>query len=289
MAKEYKGAVYIAVVGSENEIGVCRDSIDRIVKRKSDSGPHYIRATKGYEARQMHLNNWYDETKLPFMLLLDSDMMFPPETLEKLRIHKKPFVSGFYMRRTIRPVAPVWFERGEVGKMPMQPMTAALEKDKLYPIGASGWGCMLIHRDVVTATRKVLKGEPDIIEDDMDLFPYDVKKLIKARQIILDSLNGVAVGEDKAKFALETFVNEIRPLRGVKDAVGSDIRYPFYARMAGFDLYGDTGVLCEHMTSYPISINDWLNQPVWAYRDLSLYLLEDGRKEAARLRKAIKA
>jgi hypothetical protein len=143
-----------------------------------------------------------------------------------------------------------------------------------------------MHRDVVTETRKLLKGEPEIIEDDMDLYPYDVRKLLNARKVIMDSLNGVQIGEDKARFALETFVNEIRPLRGVKDSVGSDIRFPFYARLAGFELHGDTGVLCEHMTGYPVSLNDWINQPVWAYRDLSLYMLEDSRKESERLRKA---
>jgi hypothetical protein len=190
------------------------------------------------------------------------------------------------MRRTIRPVAPVWFEQGEAGVMPLKPMTAAFEHNKLYKIGASGWGCILVHRDVITATKKVLKGEPEIIEDDMDLFPYDVRRLLDARKIIMDSLSGVPIGQEQAREALEVIVNEIRPLRGVKDVVGSDIRFPFFARLAGFDLYGDTGVLCDHLTTYPISINDWLNQPVWTYRDLSLYLLEDGRKEADRLRKA---
>ena len=285
--KEYKGSCYIGVVGSEMEIGPCRDSIENITRLKTDTRPQFIRATKGFEARQMHLNKWYYETKHPFLLLLDSDMLFPPETLTRLRANKLPFVSGFYMRRTIRPVAPVWFERGETGVMPIKPMMAALEKNKIYPIGASGWGCMLIHRDVITAVKKVLKGEPEIIEDDMDLMPYDLPKLIKARNIIIRSLQGEAIGQDKAKFALETMVNEIKPLRGVKDNVGSDIRFPFYAQLAGFPLWGDTGVLCDHVSQYPVSINDWLNQPTWAMRDVSLRINEDNLQEVERLRKAV--
>lgn len=284
--KEYKGSCYIAVVGSELENGECRDSAQNIIKRKSDSGPHYIRATKGYEARQMHLNNWYEKTKHPFILFLDSDMLFPPHTLDRLRANKKPFVSGFYMRRTIRPVYPVWFERGTAGIMPQKPMTALLETDKIYPIGASGWGCLLLHRDVVKAMKRVLKGEPEIIEDDMDLYPYDIRKLLKARQIVMESLSGKPVGEDKAKFALETFVNEIRPLRGLKDSVGSDIRFPFYAQLAGFELMGDTGVCCEHMTNYPVSINDWLGQAAGAVRDISLAINREDRQERGRIRKA---
>ena len=287
MKDNYTGSCYIGVVGSENEPGICRDSIEAITRKKTDTRPQYIRATKGYEARQMHLNNWYEKTKHPFMLLLDHDMHFPPHTLERLRANKKPFVSGFYMRRIIRPVYPVWFERGEPGVMPQKPMVALPELGKIYPIGASGWGCILIHRDVVTAVRKMLKGEPEIIEDDMDLYPYDLPKLLKARKIVIDSLSGKPVGEDKAKFALETFVNEIRPLRGVKDAVGSDIRFPFYAQLAGFPLFGDTGVLCEHLTPYPVSIHDWLGQPAAGVRDVSLAIAEEDRKERARLRKAI--
>lgn len=284
--KEYKGSCYIGVVGSENENGACRDSIEAILRRKSDTAPQYIRATKGYEARQTHINNWYHGTKHPFILLLDHDMIFQPDTLERLRNHKLPFISGFYMRRTIRPVVPVWFEQGKPGEMPMKPMLAGLEKNRLYRIGASGWGCILMHRDVITGVRKILKGEPEIIEDDMDLYPYDLPKLLRARKIILDSLTGKPLDEKKAKFALETFVNEIRPLRGVKDSVGSDIRFPFYARLAGYELWGDTGVNCLHMTHYPVSMDDWLGQPVWSMRDLSLYINEDNRKEAERLRKA---
>lgn len=260
--KQYTGSVYIAVVGSENEPGICRDSIENIARRAKDTRPQFIRATKGYEARQMHLNKWYNETKHPFIFFLDHDMLFPPFALERLRAHKKPYVSGFYMRRTIRPVYPVWFEQGQPGVMPMRPLTAVLERDKTYPIGASGWGCMLIHRDVIAAMKPILKGEPEIIEDDMDVYPYDMKEVIAGRE-------------------------KIQPLRGVKDTVGSDIRFPFYARLAGFDLMGDTGVCCEHVTNYPISIDDWLNMPAYGMRDISLAVNEEDRRERERLGKAI--
>lgn len=288
MPKKYTGSCYIGVVGSDTEIGICRDSIENIERNKSDEGPVYVRATKGYEARQMHINKWYNETKHPFILLLDHDMIFPPDTLKRLRAHKLPYVSGFYMRRMIRPVAPVWYEHGEPGVMPMLPSTIAYEKNTLYKIGASGWGCMLIHRDVVRDTRKLLKGEPDIIEDDMDLYPYDLQKLIQARNVILKSLKGEAVTEKQAKEALETFVNEIRPLRAVKDVVGSDIRFPFYARLAGYEMWGDTGVMCGHTTQYPVELNDWLNQPLWAMRDIAIQIHEENRKESDRLQKARK-
>ena len=287
--KKYEGSCYIAVVGSENENGQCRDSIEGIKRQKGDSPPVYVRATKGYEGRQLHLNNWYEKTKHPFMLLLDHDMIFPANTLETLRSHKLPYVSGFYMRRTFNPVAPVWFENGEIGTMPMKPFTFVPEKDRLYPIGASGWGCILIHRDVVTSVRKLLKGESEIIEDDMDIAPYDLPKILKAIQTMNAELVNPKIDLKVISDSISILKNEIRPLRCVKDLVGSDIRFPFYARLAGFQLWGDSGVSCGHVVNYPIKMDDYLNQPAHVARSLSVAMHDSHSKEIERLQKARQA
>ena len=273
----YKGSCYIGVVGSEDENGECRDTIERIERKTGDTAPVFIRATKGYEARQMHLNNWYENTKHPFMLLLDSDMKFPAHTLKRLRAHGLPFISGLYMRRRYAPIAPVWFEQGEAGAMPMTPFTAVPMENTIYKLGASGWGCILIHRDVVTATRPLLKGEAEIIEDDMDIHPYDLR-------VVMDALNNFS--DDNARETIEVLRKEIRPLRGLKDSVGSDIRFPFFARLAGFELHGDTGVMCEHMLNYPISPMDYVNQSAGNVRDLALKTFDGVRRERDRIRKA---
>lgn len=273
-------------MGSESEYGPCRDTIEAIVKQPGDTLQFY-RATKGYEARQMHLNNWYNNTEHSFILLLDSDMLFPPHTLERLRANQKPLVSGFYMRRTIRPVYPVWFEQGNVGTMPLKPLMSIPEIDKIYPIGASGWGCMLIHRDVITAMKPLLKGELEIIEDDMDIMPYNLTNVLAAIAALDKGITG-SMTKYEAQAWVDLLKEEIRPLRGIKDEiVGSDIRFPFYAKLAGFQLYGDTGVLCEHVTSYPVSIEDWLNQPVSNVRDLSLVVNQEDVKEREKIRKAV--
>lgn len=288
MKKEYKGSVYIGVVGSETENGQCRDSIENIQRQKSDTPPIFVRATKGFEARQMHLNNWYEQTKHPFMLLLDHDMIFPQNTLEQLRKHKLPFVSGFYMRRTFSPVAPVWFENGKAGEMPMKPLTFVPEKDRLYPIGASGWGCILMHRDVVTAIRKILKGEPEIIEDDMDMAPYDLSKILKAIKAMKSELSKETIDLNRIKKGVDTLDDEITPLRMVKDLVGSDIRFPFYAKLVGYQLWGDSGINCGHLVNYPIKLEDYINQPAHVVRSLSVAMHESNSREITRLQKARK-
>lgn len=253
--KEYEGPVYIAVAENFLEYGQCRDSIEAITRRDGDTRPQFNRATKGYESRQEHLNNWYHKTDYPFILFLDGDMLFEPDTLERLRAHKLPYVSGFYMRRQVSPALPVWYERHAPGVFPLRPLTWLLEEDKVYPIGASGWGCVLMHRDVVTAVREVLKGEPEILEDDMDVWPYD--------------LDAVLAGKE-----------QIRPLRKIKhDIVGSDIRFPFFANVAGFGLMGDTGVKPKHLTTYGVGLADWLNQPAWVSRDIAKRIGQEYRQE----------
>lgn len=273
--KKYTGSCYIGVVGGEMENGLCRDSINAIQKRRYDEGPFFIRATKGYEARQQHLDNWYNKSGKPFLLLLDHDMIFPPDTLEILRSHKLPYVSGYYPRRTLAAL-PVWFDNQEPGVMPMRPMVSIPEDRALYPIGASGWGCILMHRDVVAAVKPLLKGEPEIIEDDMDVLPYDLKRIIQA-------IAEIKQAPDRSQKILQS---EIRPLRGVKDAVGSDIRFPFFAKLAGFQLWGDTGVKCQHMTSYPVKYEDYIYKRAADIRNISLEINDSHQREIERLRKA---
>ena len=97
--KTYTGSVYIGVVGGDTDIGMCRDSIHALQLRAGDKYPYWIRATKGYEARQLHLDKWYEEGKHEFILLLDHDMVFPTDALERLRSHAMPFLTGYYLRR----------------------------------------------------------------------------------------------------------------------------------------------------------------------------------------------
>ena len=288
--KKYTGSAYIGVVGSENENGECRDTIEAIERMAEDERPRYIRATKGYEARQLHLNIWYEENKHPFMLLLDHDMKFPPNTLNRLRSHGLPFVSGLYMRRRYNPIAPVWFDQGAPGELPTVPWTAIPEDNTLYKIGASGWGCILMHRDVVTHARKLLKGEQEIAEDDMDVFPYDLQTILKAihgltRILSDDTMKQVTLAEVRKDIGV--LQSEFRPLRGLKDIVGSDIRFPFYARLAGFDLIGDSGVMCDHMLNYPVSPKDYGQQAAVNVRDITLAMHRQVVEEREKIKQAV--
>lgn len=233
---QYSGTVYIGSTGADVAPLKSLSSIVNIQKRDGDEGPYLLSGTKGYNIRQVHLNNFM-ESDHDFILFLDHDMVFQPDTLERLRKHKLPYVSGYYLRRQFDPMYPVWYHPFS-GEWPHEPFLQAPMDDTLYPLGGSGWGCVLMHRDVVTATREILHGELEIIEDDMDVWPYDLKEVLAGR----DSL---------------------RPLRGIKtDLVGSDVRFPFYAGYAGFQLIGDPMVHPKHVTPYEIDKADYFSRPM---------------------------
>lgn len=270
--RAYTGSVYVGCVGSENDIGECRDSIEHIVRQPGDSRIEYIRATKGYEARQMHINKWITKTQHDFCLLLDHDMTFPPDTLEKLRAHGLPFISGFYMRRRYSPIAPVWFEYNPTPKFPMRPFIIKPQHDRLYPLAASGWGCMLLHRDVIRDTLPILKGEQVVIEDDMDIWPYDLRAVLFAirglRALVTEQPDTLTL-YPALDAHTQTLEREIRMLRGCKDMVGSDLRFPFYARQAGYILMGDPTVACGHSLNYPLSPADFEGMPAESQEHLA--------------------
>jgi hypothetical protein len=242
-------------------------------------------ATKGYEARQQHINKFMDDPRFDYIFLMDADMIFPENTLERLRGHNLPFVSGLYMRRRYAPIAPIWFESMPAGTANFKWWTGKIEPDTLYPIGASGWGCMLIHRSVIEAVRPMLKGEAEVIEDDMDIFPYNLARITDALRGIENAFD-IATAHDWVKVLRQ----EIRPLRVMKGTVGSDVRFPFFAKLAGYQLIGDSGAPCGHMLNYPLSPSDYpgmfehytpdMTQP------LTDAMLEAWNKEQAAIEKA---
>jgi hypothetical protein len=244
--------VYIAISGNEIEYTDARDSIQLIQRRDGDSLLNFARATKGYESRQQHIDNFLD-TDFDYILFLDGDQVFPRHTLERLRLHGLPFVSGFYPRRRYDVIAPVWYEP-YTGELPLKPWTAPLEPDRVYQIGASGWGCILVHRDVILGVRRLLKGEWEVLEDDMDVMPYDLAAIMGAIRGLRAAVQGRA---NEIESHVATLEREIVPFSYSKQPVGSDIRFAVFAHLAGYPLYGDTGVDARHVVNYPLGLGDY--------------------------------
>ena len=288
MEKKYEyRAVYLGAVGPETENGECRDSIQNMLRRPGDGAPFFIRATKGYEARQMHINNFIEDPHYDGILLLDIDQKYNNDYLERLRSHGKAYVTGYALRRRYQPVMPLWFHQPPRGKWPMVPFTQAPESGKLYPLGAAGWGGVLIHRDVFEAVRPLLKGEQEVLEDDLDIYPYDLERVMGAiggLRALLDEKPRASTLYPALEAHTKALVEEIRPLRCLKDIVGSDLRFPFFAREAGYTLYGDPDAQSAHMLNYPLLPGDFASQPPEFYTEIASIVKHDTSAEAKTIR-----
>jgi len=232
-ATNLTGTAAICVAGAETELGRSYRSIMGIRRRPGDAEPTFGEFTKGVEAREYFARKLL-EGEHAFILYLDGDMEFPPDALERLRGHGLPCVSGLYYRRGWQRgayIKPIWYEDDPEFSWPMMPFRELPQTGHLYRLGATGFGCWLIHRSVFEAIEPMLKGEAFCLEDDMDVWPYD--------------LAAVVDGEEKLK-----------PLRGVKSRVGADLRLSFFIRTAGFTIWGDPGVSCGHYIPYPLGIAD---------------------------------
>ena len=257
--KDYEGSVYIGIVGGDHDYPTCRDSIQALNRGPKDD-MCFMRSTKGYEARQIHLNQFM-ESKHDFMFLMDHDQVFPADALDRLRAHKIPYVSGYYMRRRNNPITPVWFKWLPKNKFPQVPWVGDPERGKLHKLGASGWGCLLVHREVIEAMQPILKGEPEIIEDDLDVWPYDlgvIMAALKALGMLVEENPPEEFLKPSLKAHVQALQKEIRPLLVDKSViVGSDIRFPFYAREAGYTLMGDPDCRCAHILDYALTPDDY--------------------------------
>jgi hypothetical protein len=248
--------VYIGVSGSHLDYGDAINSIYGLQLDYGDGKPIFHRYTKGVESRQAHFNA-FKKSKHDGLLLLDADMIFHPNTLQRLRSRGLPFISGLYMRRRFRPLMPVWFQPFK-GYWPYELWDGPIDFDKLHPIGASGWGCILIHRDVVKAVEPLLCGEREVAEDDLDIFPYDLPKMIAAIRDLHNYAEG-RVNDPELLIQIKNAIgNQFRPLRADKqEVIGSDIRYAYFALKAGFQLFGDPSVRPSHISEYGIVADDF--------------------------------
>ncbi len=240
------GSVYIGAVGAETQPVSAIVGVLGIRRRQGDGAPVILTPTKGYEGRQKLIEGFLASDH-SFILLLDLDMQHPPDLLERLRSHGRAFVSGLYMKRTYAPVQHVWFADDPQFNWPMKPLMHKPAPGRLLRLGATGWGAVLIHRSVFERVALLLKGEPYVIEDDMDVWPYDLMAVMRGEEAL-------------------------RPLRATKtDVIGSDIRFCFFARQAGVTLWGDPDARSGHYINYPVVPGDFAElAEVSAYVDVEI-------------------
>lgn len=98
-----------------------------------------------YEARNNLVKKALRDMGADFLLWLDSDMIFKPDTLIKLLDHDADFVSGLYFRRS-PPYAPVVFSEVDMDRREWKGLNKIPEKT--FEAEAVGFGCALVKAEV---------------------------------------------------------------------------------------------------------------------------------------------
>ena len=101
-----------------------------------------------YDSRNL-LSLYAIENGFDNVLWLDSDMLFPPNTLTKLEAYNMDMVTGLYVKRH-EPVEPVLYEkieepeRGRDGKLIANIASYTnYPRDAFFPVAGCGFGCVL--------------------------------------------------------------------------------------------------------------------------------------------------
>jgi hypothetical protein len=154
-------SVLLAVATAEWQFMQATASVANIYRSRDDD--LLERHSSRGDIARLQLYDHLMQSKHEWILFLDGDMQFPPETLQILLSHKKECVSGLYFRRQLNPVMPIAYEDDPAMRWPMLPLID-FPDEGLIKVGATGWGCFLIHKDVFNKVKTVLKGAPPIMD-----------------------------------------------------------------------------------------------------------------------------
>jgi len=116
------------------------------------------------EARNTIHNLYRNESKAPYLFMLDSDVLPPPDIIERLMAHDKPVIGGYYRKKEKFPIKqldgsiemiqrPVVYDYSKYDEEKKHHMyTQRISpKEGLESVDGMGAGCWLIKREVVEA------------------------------------------------------------------------------------------------------------------------------------------
>ena len=138
-------------------------SIEMMRRRPQDIFDLHI-GTTGEIARTAFVETFLENTDCGALLFMDADHTVPRDAAERLRSHDLPMVSAHYVRRSWPPY-PVAYAPDE--SWPLRPYIDH-PTTGLVEIGATGFGCLYVTREVVKAIQDTLEAEEPIVAN----YPY---------------------------------------------------------------------------------------------------------------------
>lgn len=228
-------------------------SIMNLDKGPGDEGPNIFHAAKGDSSRQQ-LYGEFLKSDCDWCLFLDADMVFPKDLIPRLKAHGKEFVGALYFRRQTDPMWPLAYEYQEPPVLPFVPWFQ-YPNEGLHRANAIGSGCWMIHRDAFPAI------EREMLDTTERLLGYRLKSI----PLIMDGPVPEVLGDYRR--------------------LGADLRFCYYARRAGLDIWldCDPGLDIGHILHYPLGRKDyeaqeWSDVTRWssAYRAIAEVYQEQG-------------
>jgi GT2 family glycosyltransferase len=122
-----------------------RDRMGNLPIYSAMSGPNISRA------RNMIVQNYLDLCDAEYLFMVDTDMVFGANAVERLLEHQLPIVSGLCLTGEEQPRPSMYKQIADVGKI-FQAVTA-WDTDELISVDAVGSACTLIHREVFERIR----------------------------------------------------------------------------------------------------------------------------------------
>lgn len=105
-----------------------------------------------YDARE-YIAEEFIKSQCEYLMFIDSDMTFHPQTIEFLARHEKPFVTAKAFKRTA-PHQPCFYTKVEIKKDKPYLESPVEYGEGLLPIEGSGLACALIHKSVFEKIKK---------------------------------------------------------------------------------------------------------------------------------------
>lgn len=93
------------------------------------------------------IHNGFLKSKYKYLMMLDSDIMFPPKTLDTLLSHNLPVVGGWYKDKNADDHHPVVYDFAEDKEEYAVFKHRKTAGQGLEKVGAIGMGCILMNKD----------------------------------------------------------------------------------------------------------------------------------------------
>ena len=147
--------IFVAAVSGEQQYQQTMISVSELIKEPTDEA--FIEyGLRGSMARTIHAENFLKLRNFDAIFFMDTDMIFPPDTLQRLRSHDLDIVGGHYYMRQMwpKPVFSIVRHIGN-GTWPF-PWSRDIPKEGLHEIAVMGHGCTLIKREAMEAVARTL-------------------------------------------------------------------------------------------------------------------------------------